>query len=104
MKQRQPTAESHLMLNGPNANPYDLRHLSDNLTGTTNIDDMPWKLQISVWIGLTRPRRFPFAFVCLTHTCCQSCVFKTLVLSFHGSNHLDDPYFLRPIYGPHCNP
>ena len=73
--------------------------MSENLLGTRNIYDMPWKLQIFFWRGLKRPRRFTFALslLSLTHACCQSCIFKTFVLSFHGSNHLDDPYFLRPI-------
>ena len=51
------------MLIGPREHPRDLTHLSENLLGTRNIDDLPWKLQISFWRGLTRPRRFSFAFV-----------------------------------------
>ena len=39
----------------------------------------------------------------MTHACCQSYIFKTFVLCFHGSLHLDDPYFLRHIYGHLCN-
>ena len=48
---------------------------------------------------MTRPRRFSFAVVTSVSdtACCQSCIFKTLVLSFHGSNHLYDPYFKAPI-------
>ena len=63
--------EAHLKLFGPWENPEDLTRLSDNLLGTTNIDDMPWKVQISVWIGLTRHGRFTFAFVTSVSDTCM---------------------------------
>ena len=35
-----------------------------------------------------------------THACCQSCIFKTFVLSFQGSNHLDDPSLFEAYIRP----
>ena len=36
----------------------------------------------------------------LTHACCQSYIFKTFVLSFHGSCHLDDPLLFEAYIRP----
>ena len=36
----------------------------------------------------------------LTHACCQSYIFKTFVLSFHGSCHLDDPSLFEAYIRP----
>ena len=67
---------------------------------------MPWKLQISFWRGLTRPRRFPFAFVTsVSNTCMLSelyfqefCVVLSWVLS------LGWPLTFWGLYkAPSCN-
>ena len=53
-------------------------------------------------LGLLGPRSFLFLLLVLslTHVCCKSCIFKTFLLSFHGSNHLDDPSLFEAYIRP----
>ena len=47
-------------------------------------------LSAEAWQGL-EDLLFVLSVLSLTDTWCQGCIFKTFVLSFHGSCHLDDP-------------
>ena len=64
-----------------------------------NIYDMPWKVQISFWRGLTRPRKFTFAFVSsASYTCMVSELFSRLLCClFMGLVTCTTHHFFRPI-------
>ena len=61
------------------------------------------ELAYDLCLGLLRPRSFLFllSILPLTRACCQSYIFKTFVLFFHESSHLDDPLlfevYIRPL-------
>ena len=55
---------------------------------------------ISLETDKTWKHHFFLSVLSLTHACCQSYIFKTFVLSFHGSNHLDDPSLFEAYIRP----